>query len=541
VSQEVKLSGPDLAAGIAESELVAKRPLLGHAHGVPIILVRAGAHIRAVGARCSHYGGPLAQGLVVGETIRCPWHHACFDLRTGDALSAPALDPIGCYEVARRGGRITVGPGKVPVSPRPPPKSPGKIVLVGAGAAGAAAAERLRHLGYDGSITLIGNEAPGPVDRPNLSKDFLAGTAPVQWVPLRSDEFYDKLGINLIKGETVVDLDAAAKAVTLGSGPVVSWDALLLATGAEPLRPPIRGANLPHVFTLRTLTDAQNIIMASAIGRRVVIVGSGFIGLEVAASLRARKLDVHVVSRDRVPLERVLGEQLGRFVQGLHEEHGVHFHLGATLQAIHPNTVELQDGRALAADLVVLGVGVQPRTALARKAGLEVDDGIIVNSLLRTSAPDIWAAGDVARYPELQLGTTARIEHWVVAQRHGQAVAADMLGLGTSFSAVPFFWSRHYDVSLRHVGHADSGASIEVTGSLQARDATVIFRHAAPAAHARRPVKRGRVAAVITIGRDLQSLAVEAALERNDESAVEELLRDRIPSPRRIDDCPAQT
>ncbi len=525
MAHKTQLSGPDLTVGIAVTELPEKVPVLGHARGAPVVLVRTGTNIRAVGATCSHYGGPLAQGLVVGETIRCPWHHACFDLRSGDALAAPALNPIVCYEVMRRGDRVIVGPEKSRIPPQSPPKSPVKIVLVGAGAAGAAAAERLRHLGYGGSITLIGNEAPGPVDRPNLSKDFLAGTAPMEWVRLRTDDFYDKLGINLIKDETVVDLDADGKSVVLGSGPVVSYDALLLATGAEPLRPPIKGVNLPHVLTLRTLTDAQNIIAAATAGSRVVVVGSSFIGLEVAASLRARNLDVHVVSRDRIPLERVLGEQLGQFVRKLHEDHGVHFHLGATLHTIHPHTVELHDGRTLAADFVVLGVGVRPRTALAEKARLEVDNGIIVNSLLRTSAPNVWAAGDVARYPEVHLGTTVRIEHWVAAQRQGQAVAADMLGLGTTFSTVPFFWSRHYDVTLCYVGHADSDASIEVMGNLGKRDATVIYRHAGHSDHSRRAMSAGRVAAVVTIGRDRQSLAVEAALERNDESAVEELLR----------------
>jgi NADPH-dependent 2,4-dienoyl-CoA reductase/sulfur reductase-like enzyme len=245
----------------------------------------------------------------------------------------------------------------------------------------------------------------------------------------------------------------------------------------------------------------------------VVVVGSSFIGLEVAASLRARNLEVDVVSQDRLPLERVLGAQLGRFVRELHVAHGVRFHLATTLRAIRPYAVELHDGRTLAADLVILGVGVRPRTALAEKAGLTVADGIIVDASLRTSAPGIWAAGDVARYPEVRLGTTVRIEHWVLAERHGQAVARDMLGLGAPFHDVPFFWSQHYDVQLSYVGHANSDADIEVVGSLPKREATVTYRHA------------GRVMAVVTIGRDRKSLAIEAALERNDEPAVNELVR----------------
>ncbi len=513
MAHDTQLSGPDLAAGIELSELRDGVPLLGHAHEAPIALVRKGADIFAIGARCTHYGGPLAEGLVVGDTVRCPWHHACFDLRTGEAIAAPALDPVACYEVTRRGSRVIVGAKASRANPRPPPTSPEKIVIVGAGAAGAAAAERLRHLGYQGSITLIGNEAPGPVDRPNLSKDFLAGTAPMEWVTLRPDDFYEKLAINLIKNETVVGLDAGSRTLKLESGPSISCDALLLATGAEPQRPPIDGAHFPHVFTLRTLADAQKIIEAATAGKRAVVVGSGFIGLEVAASLRHRNVEVQVVSRDEVPLGHVLGEQLGRFVREIHEDHGVKFHLGATLKAILPHSVELADGRTLGADLVVLGVGVRPRTALAEKARLEVDNGIVVDASLRTSAPGIWAAGDVARYPEARLGTRVRIEHWVVAERQGQAVAADMLGLGKPFDDVPFFWSQHYDVTLNYVGHAGKGASIEVTGDLRERDATTIYR------------QDGRVTAVATVGRDRQSLAVEAALLRNDTAAVDELLR----------------
>ena len=513
MEQTTRLTGPDLAVGVAMSDLPESVPLLGHAHGEAVVLVRTGSDVRAVGATCSHYGGPLAEGLVVGETLRCPWHHACFDLSTGDAYGAPALNPVACYEVECRGDRVTVGPKKSRLPAPPPLTSPENVVIVGAGAAGAAATERLRHLGYAGPITLIGNEASGLVDRPNLSKDFLAGTAPEEWVSLRSPKFYEKIGVDLIIDDTVVELQPEAKFVVLRSGRTLSYDALLLSTGAEPLRLPIEGASLPHVLNLRTLEDARSIIAAAKLARRAVIVGSSFIGLEVAASLRARNLDVDVVSRDRLPLERVLGAQLGRFLQDLHEEHGIRFHLASTLRAIHPHAVELDDGHMLAADLVVLGVGVRPRTDLAEKAGLEVGDGIIVDSLLRTSAPRIWAAGDVACYPEPRSGTSVRIEHWVVAQRQGQAVARDMLGLGAPFQEVPFFWSQHYDVKLAYVGHANGEADIEVAGSFPKRDATVIYRTA------------GRIGAIVTIGRDVQSLSIEAALERNDEAGADKLLK----------------
>ena len=513
MGHEAELSGPDLANGVAVSELAENVPFLGHAHGEAVVLVRTGRDIHAIGATCSHYSGPLAEGLVVGDTLRCPWHHACFDLRTGDALGAPALNAIACYETQRRGERVIVGAKKSRVEPQPPPNSPAKIVIVGAGAAGAAAAEQLRHHGYRGPITLIGNEAPGPVDRPNLSKDFLAGAAPMEWIPLRIDEFYGELGIDHLKNETVAELNTGNRTVTLESGAVIPYEALLLATGAEPVRLPIPGATLPHVRTLRTLADAQGIIDVATTARRAVVIGSSFIGLEVAASLRARNLDVQVVSRDRVPLERVLGAQLGQFVQQLHQEHGVAFQLNATPHAIDDGAVELEDGRKLDADLVVLGVGVKPRVSLAEKAGLEVANGVVVDSMLRTSAPGVWAAGDIACYPQPFLADPVRVEHWVVAERQGQAAARDMLGLGMPYADVPFFWSQHYDVILNYVGHADGEASVAIMGSLEKRDATVVYR------------RDGRVAAVVTVGRDRQSLAIEAALHRNDAPAIEALLR----------------
>jgi len=512
MGHDKELSGPDLTSGVGFSELVENVPLLGHAAGEAVMLIRTGGGIRAVGATCTHYSGPLAEGLVVGETVRCPWHHACFDLRSGEALGAPALDPIACYEVSRRGDRVIVGAKSKAALVPTPPEAPAKIVIVGAGAAGAAAAEKLRRLGYTGAISLVGNEAPGPVDRPNLSKDFLAGNAPMEWVRLRDDSFYEGMNIEFIRDE-VVELDTEGKGVVLKGGRRVGYDRLLLATGSEPSRPPIEGASLPHVRTLRTLADAQTIIDAASKARRAVVIGSSFIGLEVAASLRARNLDVDVVSRDRVPLERIMGTQVGEFVHKLHEEKGVRFHLGAQLRAIHADAVELEGGEKLPADVVVLGVGVKPRTDLAKRAGLTVDDGVVVDSRLRTSAPDVWAAGDIARYPELRLGTKVRIEHWAAAERQGQRAAADMLGLGVPFNDVPFFWSAHYDVTLSYVGHAGGDANIEVLGSLEQRDATVVYRVG------------GKVAAVLTVGRDHDSLAIEFALESRDVHALEEILR----------------
>ncbi len=504
----VKLVGPDLAAGVALAGLRDSQPLLGHLDGEPVVLVRRGDEVFATGATCTHYGGPLADGLVVGETLNCPWHHACFSLRTGEAVGAPALDPVASYEVVRDGDSVRVGKRRNAPVPRIPLRSPKAIAVIGAGAAGAAAIETLRREGYDGPLTLVGAELPGPVDRPNLSKDYLAGKAPEEWIPLRDAAFYRGLDVDFAANDAAQALDLSARTATLAGGRVLSWDALLLATGASPRRLDIPGNDAAHVLTLRTLADSRAIIAQAASGRRAVIIGSSFIGLEVAASLRSRDVQVDIVAPDPVPLARILGEQLGRFVREIHESHGVRFHLGRKPTKIHDHRVELDDGTALAADLVVMGVGVRPRTELAQAAGLRIDRGVLVDARL-CAAPGVFAAGDIARFPDARTGQPVRIEHWVVAERMGQTAARNMLGADEPFHDAPFFWSKHYDTTLRYTGHAENWDNIEVRGSLEKRDALVAYR------------RGGRVMAVVTVGRDHAGLQAAAAIERKDDAALE--------------------
>jgi apoptosis-inducing factor 3 len=501
-----ELKGPDLTQGVPVSDVGDGGVLLGHAHGEAVMLARRGEELFAVGATCTHYSGPLAEGLVVGDTVRCPWHHACFSLRTGAPLRAPALNPIPCFAVEKRDGKAFVGQRLEP--PRPPrvasPPAPGQIVIIGAGAAGNAAAETLRREGYLGRITMIGDEDTVPYDRPNLSKDYLAGNAPEEWIPLRPREFYDDNGVELVLGHKVARLDVAGKQVHLADGRSRAWDALLLATGAEPIRLPIPGADLPQVHLLRSLADSRAIIAKLPHAVRAVVVGASFIGLEAAASLRARNVDVHVVAPESVPLERVMGREMGAFLRKVHEEKGVVFHLGLTPAAIDPKAVTLSDGQRIAADLVVMGVGVRPRVALAEQAGLAVDRGVLVNQHLETSVPGIWAAGDIARWPDPHTGAKIRVEHWVVAERHGQTAARNMLGVPERrerFDAVPFFWSMHYDVGINYVGHAESWDETVVDGSFEERSVKLELR------------QQGKTLAVATIFRDADSLAAEAAME----------------------------
>ncbi|HEY7215853.1 MAG TPA: FAD-dependent oxidoreductase [Thermoanaerobaculia bacterium] len=512
MSAETQLSGPDLAQGVPLTEVPESGQLLGHSGGEAVLVVRRGEGIFAVGANCTHYGGPLAEGLVVDDTVRCPWHHACFNLRTGEAVRAPALNPVTCYKVEREGDRLFVREKAGP-APRREAAGPASVVIVGAGAAGNAAAEALRREGYGGPITVIGPENEAPYDRPNLSKDYLAGNAPEEWIPLHPRDFYDEQRIELLLGVRVTALDTAAKKVTLSDGRSLEYGALLLATGADPIRLPLPGADLPHVHLLRTLADSRAIIEKAKEAKRAVVVGASFIGLEAAAALRAREVAVTVVAPEERPLERVLGPQLGDFIRGVHEEHGVEFRLGTKPKAFTEGAVELESGESLPADLVVVGVGVRPNVALAEAAGLGVDKGVLVDEHLRTSAPGVYAAGDIARWPDPHSGERIRVEHWVVAERQGQTAARNILGRGERFDAVPFFWSQHYDVVINYVGHATKWDAIEVTGALAEKSATLAFRAG------------GRIAAVATVFRDRESLEAELAMERDDAAGLEKVVR----------------
>jgi NAD(P)H-nitrite reductase large subunit len=299
----------------------------------------------------------------------------------------------------------------------------------------------------------------------------------------------------------VVSIDTKSQHVVTSNGFEIEFDRLLLATGSEPVRLNIPGSKQPNVFSLRSLADCRAILQTAIGSRRAVVVGASFIGLEVAAALRARSIEVHVVALEKRLMERVLGSDMGNFIRALHEEHGVTFHLENTVTAIAGNRVELKNGGTLDADFVVAGIGVRPRLSLAEQAGLAMDRGVLVNEYLQTSVPNIYAAGDIARWPDPHSKANIRVEHWVVAERQGQVAARNMLNQRRKFDAVPFFWSQHYDVQINYIGHAEQWDDIAVEGDIRAKDCLLQYR------------QNGRTLAVASIARDLESLEIEARME----------------------------
>jgi apoptosis-inducing factor 3 len=502
-----RTNSPDFTKGFPVDDLQNGRMVQGKVEDDDVILARHADEFFAVGAGCTHYHGPLAEGLLVGDELRCPLHHACFSLRTGMALCAPAFDAIPRWRVERIGDRVFVREKLSELAQYPeantkrPPNSPSSVVIVGGGAAGLAGADMLRRKGYEGPLTIISVDESAPYDRPNVSKDYLQEPIPDEWMNLRVPDFYKEQKIGLVLNSRVSALDLRQKRVQLDNGRTYPFGALLLATGAEVIKIPVPGARESDLFYVRTWSDARAIVKRAETAKRVVVLGASFIGLEVGASLRKRGLEVHVVAPENQPFERTLGAEVGRFYRALHESHGVVFHLGSTVTSMEGRQVTLHDGNNLQADLVVVGAGVRPSVTLAEQAGLKIDRGIIVNEYLETSSPGIFAAGDIARWPDPHSGQQIRVEHWVVAERQGQVAARNILGYREPFDFVPFFWTQQFDVALRYVGHAEKWDAVEIDGSLDAKNCTIRYKQS------------GKTVAVATIGRDVQSLQFEARIQ----------------------------
>jgi 3-phenylpropionate/trans-cinnamate dioxygenase ferredoxin reductase subunit len=349
-----------------------------------------------------------------------------------------------------------------------------QIVIIGAGLAGAKAAETLRHEGFEGRLVLVGAEDERPYERPPLSKDYLRGEAERDRVYVHAESFYADHEIELRLGRNAVDMNASLKEVALDDGERLGYDRLLLATGAEPRRLAVPGAELRGVHYLRTVADSDVLRERLDRGGTVVVIGGGWIGAEIAASARQRGLEVTLVTPDEVPLERVLGREVGGIYRDIHAEHGVRMLTGARVVAFEGDgaveRVRTNDGQHLECDFVVVGIGVKPRTRLAARAGLAIAGGILVDEHLETSAPGVFAAGDVAAAQHPFYGERIRVEHWANALRQGPIAARNMLGAAEPYDCLPYFFSDQYEVGMEYSGSARDWDRVVIRGDVAARE-----------------------------------------------------------------------
>jgi len=478
-----------------------------------ILLARVGGRFHAVSATCTHYGGPLAEGVLCGTRVMCPWHHAVFNVVSGDMEEPPALDALTCYDVRVQGERVLIsindnaGDRRTPAMVRRDTAADTRqFVIIGAGAAGYAAAQTLREEGFRGNVVMITREDRAPYDRPNLSKDYLHGHAEPEWMPLRAEEFFSEHDIQLVLNKEVTRVDARSKTITFDSGETMEYDALLVATGGAPVRLNIPGSDLKNVCVLRSFADADSIIETASRSRHAVVVGASFIGMEAAYGLRERGLEVTVVAPSHEPFETTLGAEVGALFRRVHESHGVQFKLGAIVYRFegthNVEAVSLDNGERIETDMVVVGAGVRPVTHFIEGVELDEAGGVVVDSRLR-AADGIFAAGDIAAFIDSHTGERVRIEHWRTAQQQGRTAARNMVGRDMPFDAVPFFWTHQFDAGLLYVGHARSWDQIIYRGDVSSRDFLAFY------------VKDDRVLAVAGMNRDREMAEIEQSMRLN--------------------------
>jgi NADPH-dependent 2,4-dienoyl-CoA reductase/sulfur reductase-like enzyme/nitrite reductase/ring-hydroxylating ferredoxin subunit len=476
-------SGPDLRIGVDVVEVPEGTMLSGHFRGMPVLVANDRGRICALSATCTHLGAPLNEGILVGGEVHCPWHHARFSLTTGAAVGAPALSALRRFTVVVREGRLVVGDSPPPSAAAPSAVARGsRVVIIGGGAGGHACADALLRFGFAGSVTVVSDDIDPPYDRTFCSKQYLIGMKTRDQSLIADHQIYGSAtGAMLRLRCRVRALDIKAQSLILESDERLAYDVLVLGMGAEPKRPQLPGFDRPNVHVLRTLRDADALIRAAREAKHVTVIGASFIGLEVAASLRQRKLEVDVVTPELVLFDKLLGAQVGKMIQAVHEEKGVHFHFGRNARRFDGKRLFLDDGSMIETNFVVLGVGVTPRTELAQAAGLscapaDEGGGVIVNERLECSRPGVFAIGDIARYPDPLTRKSIRVEHWVHAQRQGQHVARVIMGQAGQYTDVPFFWSAHFDTGLRYLGHADSILRTRTEGSVEARNFARLYQ-----------------------------------------------------------------
>ena len=498
--------------------------------GREILIARTEEGVWAIAPHCPHAGAPLADGVMHKDRVVCPWHNACFSLRTGKLLEPPAFNDLASYPTSIESetvyvelpdteteGSVVPDLGKQDIASE---KEERTFVIIGGGAAGCAAAQMLRQMKFAGRIVLLTTEDKPPYDRTKLSKAYLQQDNAQDPDLLRPLSFYQRYDIDLKTTAKVTKLDAKAQTITYGDGETIGYDALLIATGGKVKQIPMDGADLTNVFTLRQAQDARAILEASKQAKKVVIVGAGFIGMEVASSLNQQGLEVTIVASNAVPFEHVLGEKVGKLMQQLHESHGVKFKLNSKVSAFkgdgNVESVELENGEVLSADMVVVGIGVKPATDFIEGIVLDEDDrSVPVNQYLQ-AAPNVYAAGDIVQFPHFMTGESVRIEHWRLAMQQGRGAARNMLGENVAFKSVPFFWTGQYDVKLRYIGHAEKWDDVVVQGSLEDKSFLAFY------------IKEKQVLAVSGIGRDRDIAAISELLGTSQMPEVDTLRAEDI-------------
>ena len=495
-------------------------------NNVDILLSKIDDKFYAVAAFCTHYGAPLEEGVLNGKRIVCPWHHACFHAKSGDLLEPPARDALPSYEVEIENNDVIV---KLPeeiesnrlseMANHDSEKESRAYVILGAGAAGNAAAQALREDGFQGHIVMITYENRGPYDRPNLSKDYLQGEADPEWMPLRGEEFYSDNDIELQLNKTVSQINAEDKYITFSSGDTLNYDKLLIASGGIPRRLNLTGSELNNVFALRNFDDADAIIKASEGASSAVIIGASFIGMETADSLRHRKIDVTVIAPEATPLEHIFGSEIGKLFKQLHEENGVKFKLNHTISKLEGDrsvrAVILDNGERIEADLVIVGIGVKPATDFIKNIDLESDSSIRVDQYFHVGN-DIYSAGDIATFPYWYSGSDIRIEHWRTAEQQGRIAAHNMAGKKAAYQSIPFFWTVQAGITLRYVGHAKEWDEIVVNGNILDKNFIAFY------------IKNKKVQAAAGCNRNREMAAIEELMRTKKMPSPENLKNDSI-------------
>jgi NADPH-dependent 2,4-dienoyl-CoA reductase/sulfur reductase-like enzyme/nitrite reductase/ring-hydroxylating ferredoxin subunit len=486
----------------------------------PVLLARIDGRCYAVAAHCTHYGAPLVDGYLSGDTIVCPWHHACFNARTGALEEPPALDSLASYPIRIENGEIFVDmPDGAPDRVTPPMTKRSAddkrtFAIIGGGAAGYMAAQTLREEGFAGRVVMITRESRAPYDRPNLSKDYLHGHADPEWMPLRGEDFYDEHQIEVLFDKEVTAVDPETRQITFVGGDKMNCDSLLVATGGEPRTLDVPGSDLENVFVLRSFDSADSIIAGAEGSKNAIVIGGSFIAMEAAFSLRERGLNVTVVAPDKVPLERTMGPEIGRLFQSVHESGGVEFRLGEHIASLQGETkvrgVKLASGDTLNADLVVVGIGVSPATAFLNGVEKQKDGSVAVDEYL-SLGNDVFAAGDIASFIDPRSGERTRIEHWRTALQQGRTAAKNMLGQRAPYEAVPFFWTTQFDVTLNYVGHAVGWDRIEYRGDVEKKDFLAFY------------IKDEKITAVAGMNRDRELAEWEEKFRLGGTSSAAEL------------------